>query len=190
MQTSEQIINQAASVIATGGTLLYPTDTIWGIGCDASNLDAIEKIYAIKQRDHSKSMLVLALAEWVETDFRPLADLFASDRPTTVIVNPNRLAHLPAIAPNLPAADGTIGIRVPRHSLCQQLLQRLGHPIVSTSANFSGQPSPQTFSDIDPMLIQRIDYCVPKLLAFDSHCTQGSRIVRLSTDNTITIIRD
>lgn len=190
MQPFEHILQQAATVLATGGIILYPTDTIWGIGCDAANPSAVEKIYAVKQRDHAKSMLVLALDEWVKADNPVLADLFASQRPTTVIVNPCLLPYMPTVASNLPAADGTVGIRVPRHDLCQQLLQRLGHPIVSTSANFSGQQSPSTFGDIASALTERIDYCVPNLSDFESHNSHGSRIVKMNSDNTITIIRD
>lgn len=191
MLAPETIVEQALRTLAAGGTLLYPTDTIWGIGCDAANADAIEKIYAIKQRDHSKSMLVLALQEWVECDSPRLNSLFASpDRPITVIVSPTILPSLPAVATNLPAADGTVGIRVPRHAFCQQLLRALGHPIVSTSANFSGQPSPSAYDEISPLLKQRIDYCVEPLAEFASGNSHGSRIVRLETDGTLTILRD
>lgn len=179
----EEIIRQTVEVLRNGGTVLYPTDTIWGIGCDARCAEAVEKIYAIKERDHSKSMLVLTEGgEW---------KVESGERPTTYIL-PREVwqgrMHLD-IADNLPAADGSLGIRVPRHVFCQEVLRRLGAPIVSTSANFSGRPSPRYYNEIDLALKQRVDYCVPPLAAFCSEETRGSRIVKVNADGSQTVIR-
>ena len=172
-----------------GQTLLYPTDTIWGIGCDATNADAVERIYAIKQRDHSKSMLILATGQMLSPHTPPEAlQLLHSTRPTTVIL-PVGMLNTP-IAPNLPAADGTVGVRLPQFAFCQQLLHALGSPLVSTSANLSGHPSPATYADIDPALKQRIDLCLPDHPAFHHPPVAPSRIVRLQPDGTLTTLRD
>ena len=178
------------SVLRQGLTLLYPTDTIWGIGCDATNADAVERIYAIKQRDHSKSMLVLATEQMLSPDLpsevRQL--LLHSSRPTTVIL-PVEMLAVP-IAHNLPAADGTVGVRIPQFAFCQQLLHELGNPLVSTSANLSGHPSPATYADIDPALKQRIDCCLPDHPSFHHPSVAPSRIVRLLPDGTLATLRE
>jgi len=160
------VINSAVAALNGGGTLLYPTDTIWGIGCDATNTAAVEKIYALKQRDHSKSMLILcediAMVErFIGRVGEEVATLLlSSGRPTTVIMP----STLDVLAGNLVAADGTIGVRIPNMLFCQGLLHALGRPIVSTSANLSGQPSPKSYSDIGADLLRRVDYCVPSSL--------------------------
>ena len=185
----QDILDDAFRTLREGGTLLYPTDTIWGIGCDACNADAVEKIYRIKQRDRHKSMLVLARTEWVTTDDDELQALLNAERPTTVILPLERLPSMPKLAHNLPAEDGTIGVRVPRHDFCQQLLALLGRPIVSTSANFSGQPSPKGYDDIALSLKEEIDYCVAPLPCFENGATTGSRIVKLMADGSLSILR-
>ena len=179
----EQIIAQTVEVLRCGGTILYPTDTIWGIGCDARNADAVEKIYSIKQRDHSKSMLVLVESRKLEVE--------GGERPTTYILPLSvwdGTMHL-EVAANLPAVDGSLGVRMPRHAFCQEVIRRLGAPLVSTSANFSGQPSPATYNDIDAALKLRVDYCVPPLAEFISAETRGSRIVKIGADGSKTVIR-
>lgn len=177
------VINSAVAALNGGGTLLYPTDTIWGIGCDATNTAAVEKIYALKQRDHSKSMLILcediAMVErFVGRVGEEVATLLlSSDRPTTVIMP----STLDVLAGNLVAADGTIGVRIPNMLFCQGLLHAFGRPIVSTSANLSGQPSPKSYSDIGADLLRRVDYCVPSSLEVPTD-GKGSRIVKLVHD--------
>ena len=175
----EEIIEKAVEVLRAGGTILYPTDTIWGIGCDAANAEAIEKIYQIKRRDHSKSMLVLA-EKAVHWEPEP-----GIKRPTTYIIDAAESGL--DLAPNLTAQDGTIGVRVPRHEFCQKLLHRLGKAIVSTSANFSGEASPQKYEDISERLKASVDYCVPPLPAFESGETQGSRIIKITPEGVIII---
>lgn len=176
------IVQKASEVLERGGLILYPTDTIWGIGCDATNAEAVERIYSIKQRDRSKSMLVLIPQEGYTHHL-----LDESERPTTLIVAAESLPM--EIADNLPAQDGTIGIRKPKHSLCEALLKTTGKPIVSTSANFSGQPSPANAGEIDPRLKECVDYCVPALAEFESGEQKASRILKIIGDE-ITVIRD
>jgi L-threonylcarbamoyladenylate synthase len=180
---SEEIIEQAVEVLQCGGTILYPTDTIWGIGCDARNQEAVQRIYAIKGRDRSKSMLLLVeRGKWIAED---------GERPTTYILPREQWQSLvgDVIANNLPAADGTLGIRVPNHHFCQELLRRLGVPIVSTSANLSGHPSPVNYADIEEEIKKRVDYCVPPMAEFLSNETRGSRIVKVGADGSLTTIR-
>ena len=187
------ILNSQFSILPAlrqGQTILYPTDTIWGIGCDATNPDAVERIYAIKQRDHSKSMLILATEQMLSSDLssevRQL--LLHSPRPTTVIL-PAALLATP-VAHNLPATDGTIGVRIPRFDFCQQLLVQLGSPLVSTSANLSGHPSPTCYADIAPELKQRIDLCLPDHPTFHHPLAAPSRILKLLPDGTLATLRD
>lgn len=176
-----EIIEQAIEVLQNGGLILYPTDTIWGIGCDATNAAAVERLYEIKQRDRSKSMLILIPTGTYQ---HPLAN---TERPTTFIVPTESLGQ--QIADNLAATDGTIGIRMPKHPFCEPLLHAFSKPIVSTSANFSGHPSPTTAADIDPELKGLVDYCVPALAEFESGEQKASKIIKI-TDNDIIVIRD
>ena len=206
------IIEHCAEILQRGGLLLYPTDTIWGLGCDARLGHAVEKIYALKRRDPSKSMLVLcADTGMVERHIGPVSDevshlLTASERPTTVIM-PVRLAATGQdegcdeglsqaaisgpgmLAHNLIAADGTIGVRIPKMEFCQRLLRALDAPIVSTSANISGRPSPTCFADIDKELKATVDYVVPQTME-GNHATAASRIVKIATDGSVITIRE
>lgn len=194
-----KVLDNALSVLARGGTMLYPTDTIWGIGCDATNEDAVEKIYALKERDHSKSMLVLCSdLDMVERFVGRVGDsvqqlLMSGDRPTTVILpigDCDRSLRLHnSLAGNLMAADGTIGVRIPRMDFCRRLLALFGNPVVSTSANFSGRPSPKCFGDIDPELIMGVDYCVPACFEQPSD-GRGSKIVKINSDGKLITIRE
>ena len=184
------VFERALQALHNGLTLLYPTDTIWGIGCDATNVSAIERIYAIKERDHGKSMLILASTDMLspEMPHEVQSLLLTSDRPTTVVV-PACYVVMP-LPQNLLAADGTVGIRVPHMDFCQVLLQALGHPIVSTSANLSGSPSPQCYADIANELKQRVDCCLPDLPEFRHPATGSSRILKVNPDGTLFTIRD
>ena len=183
------LIVKSLEALKAGKTLLYPTDTIWGIGCDATMEDAVERIYAIKERDHQKSMLVLATEEMLSaelpSDARQL--LLEKGRPTTVII-PTVMLTL-KVAANLPAQDGTIGVRIPRFSFCQELLHQLEHPIVSTSANLSGRTAPASYEDIVPAIHQRIDLDLPDDPSFHHEQQPSSRIVKLSPTGEIIIIR-
>ena len=186
----DSVISIVKETIVSGGTLLYPTDTIWGIGCDATNADAVEKIYAVKQRDHSKSMLVLCSdIEMVERFVGEVSEmvreeLMSEDRPTTVIMP----VGADLMAGNLKAADGTIGVRIPRMDFCQRMLGAFGRPVVSTSANLSGQPSPNCFAQIDESIKKAVDYVVPAEYEIASN-GQASRIVKFDADGAVTVIR-
>lgn len=185
----DSTIHSAVEALRQGRTLLYPTDTIWGIGCDATNAAAIELVYALKQRDHSKSMLILCsdvemlrryVADPTEEALRMVTE---SDRPTTVIFP--KAVGLPD---NLLAQDGSIGIRIPQTDFCQRLLQELGRPIVSTSANLSGEPSPACFDDISQALKSRVWHIVEDRPEYNRE-GQSSRIVKLSPTGEIIILR-
>ena len=178
-----EIIQQTVEVLLQGKTLLYPTDTIWGVGCDARNADAINRLYSLKERDHNKSMIVL-----VENNLNIPNQ---NERPTTYIL-PYSLWHDEMhleVADNIPAADGSLGIRIPKHHFCQEVIRRLGAPLVSTSANLSGHPSPKNYSEIEEELKRRVDFCVPPLPELLSEETRGSRIVKINADGSQTVIR-
>ncbi|WP_417431420.1 L-threonylcarbamoyladenylate synthase [Halpernia sp.] len=181
----ENIIN----ILKSGGTILYPTDTIWGIGCDATNIDAINKIFEIKKREASKSMIIL-----VENDKR-LQDLVdvpeiaweimdLSEKPVTIIYE---------TAKNLPkellAEDGSIGIRVVKNDFCKKLICKLNKPLVSTSANLSGFKSPMKFSDISDEIKNAVDFVVEDLEDKVSEFS-GSSIIKIWNDSRIKIIRE
>lgn len=185
-----ELFEQALKALSEGKTLLYPTDTIWGIGCDATCAEAVERIYAIKERDHSKSMLILASAEMLSPEMpgEVCRLLLASERPTTVVVPASYMT--PTLPQNLLATDGTVGVRVPRMDFCQTLLRLFGRPIVSTSANLSGRPSPQCYADIAEELKQRVDCCLPDLPEYRHLATGSSRILKVNPDGTIAVIRE
>src|SRR5471030_1234965 len=152
-------IAKSLKTLQEGGIILYPTDTIWGIGCDATNSEAVQKIYSLKKRDESKSMIILVdtenkLESYI-SEVNPLAyDLIEyAENPLTLV-----MPGAKNISPLLIAEDGSIGIRVARHDFCQQLIQRLRKPLVSTSANISGKSSPQNFGQVAQEIIDGVDY--------------------------------
>lgn len=182
-------IKLALDVLKNGGVILYPTDTIWGLGCDATNAEAVKKVYEIKQRSDSKSMLVLLdnpgyLTYYVKEVPEIAYDLIElADKPLTIIY-----PGAQKLAENLIAADGSIGIRFPNDDFCKQLIGRFKKPIVSTSANISGKPSPQHFQDIDKEVIEKVDFVV-KYRQDDFSPSQPSSIIKLSAKGEIVIIR-
>jgi L-threonylcarbamoyladenylate synthase len=182
-------VAKALKVLQAGGIILYPTDTIWGIGCDAGNEEAVKKIYALKQRDEAKSMIVLLdndnkLVSYV-SDVPDIAyDLIEyTENPLTLV-----MPGAKNLAKNLIAADGSIGLRVTKHQFCQQLIQRLRKPLVSTSANISGQPSPKNFNAVSPEIIDGVDYVVD-LEQYDLTEKRPSTIMRLEPDGRFEFIR-
>ena len=182
-------IQDCVNVLREGGLILYPTDTIWGIGCDACNNEAVQKIYSIKKRETGKSMLILAadtnmVDRYVQVFPEIAEELFdTSDTPLTIILPDAR-----NLAKDLPAEDGSVGIRIPDDSFCEELLRRFRRPIVSTSANFSGEPSPSWFGDINPDLIDKIDH-VAKWKQDDQSQNKASSIIKIDVDGTFKIIR-
>ena len=182
-------IKKAIEVLREGGIILYPTDTIWGIGCDATNEEAVEKLYAIKHRDKSKSMLILLdnpgkLQAYIQ-DVPDIAwDLFdLADKPLTIIFE-----NAKNLAPNLINSDGTIGIRITNEDFSRNLCMRFRKPIVSTSANIAGQDAPQNFNDIDPEIIDMVDYVV-EYRQDEMYKQTPSSIIKLGSSGKIDIIR-
>jgi Sua5/YciO/YrdC/YwlC family protein len=186
----EEEIKKACEVLKTGGVILYPTDTIWGIGCDATNEKAVKRIYEIKRRSDTKSMLVLVdspakLDFYVEEIPAIAYDLIElSDKPLTLIYSGAR-----NLAPNLIAQDGSIGIRVTNEAFSSTLCQRLRKPLVSTSANISGQPSPALFSEINEEIIRSVDYVV-NYRQNEKSGAKPSGIIQLGKDGLFKIIRE
>jgi len=186
----EEDILKSLEVLQKGGIILYPTDTIWGIGCDATNSKAVEKIYQLKKRVDNKSMLVLvdsdARIDRYVNDVPDIAWqlLEMADKPLTIIY-PNA-KNLPF---NLVADDGSIGIRVAKDEFCQKLIGKFRKPIVSTSAKISSQPSPKNFAAITAEIISGVDYVV-KLKQNSANNTKPSSIIRLGTGGLFEIIRN
>lgn len=182
-------LDTALHALRQGHTLLYPTDTLWGVGCDATLPQAVDKLYLLKRRDPAKAMLVLASEEMLSPALpTAVTDLLLhAPRPTTVVM-PARWLTLP-VALNLPAADGSLGVRIPRMYFCQKLLAALAHPIVSTSANLSGEPSPATYADISPAFRSRVDCCLPDSPDYPHAPAQPSRIVKVLPSGEVVVLR-
>ncbi len=188
-ETIEREAQKAAEVIRQGGIIVYPTDTIWGIGCDATDEKAVEKVFALKKRAESKSLIVLVgyedgLLRTVKTVPEPAWDIIRySQRPVTIIYD-----HPIGVAKNALAEDGSLGIRVTSDEFCRRLLEKMRRPLISTSANVSGQPSPACFAEIDPEVLSGADYAVDYRRG-DTRKAQASTIIKLTDDCRVTIIR-
>jgi len=182
-------VHKARTYIDSGGVILYPTDTIWGIGCDARNPSAVDRIYRIKQRSDSKSMLVLIngiqmLEHYLVTIPQQTQTILESAQKPTTIVFPGARN----LAENLLAEDGSLGIRISSDPFCRQLIELSGKPIVSTSANISGSPSPSLFSEIESQILSQVDYVV-NWRQEELEPAAPSAIVKLSNQGDITILR-
>jgi len=182
-------IEESVKALQNGGLILYPTDTIWGIGCDATNEKAVEKIYKLKQRANDKSMVILVADEKTITEYVTQPNLKIFDyikgiyKPTTVIYE-----GAVGLAPNVIAKDGTTAIRIVKDEFCKQLIRHFKKPIVSTSANISGYPPPIFFSDIDVAIKKGVDYIVQHRQD-DLIPSSPSAIIKWNTDGSLTIIR-
>ena len=182
-------IKQATEALRAGGIIVYPTDTIWGLGCDASNREAVAKFYALKQREDSKSMLVLLQSENLLPSYiKEVPDVAwelieAAVDPLTIIYPGAK-----NFAENLLADDGSIGIRITDDEFCIRLLDRFRKPIVSSSANISGRPSPSNFDEIEAEILEQADYVV-KWRQEDQSRSKASSIIKLGTGGEINIIR-
>lgn len=187
--TFEEDIRNAVEVLRRGGVILYPTDTVWGIGCDATNPKAVQRIYEIKRRADSKALIILLgnkneLYRYVDEVPDVAVELLdISVRPTTVIYD--RGINL---AENVTAADGSVAIRISSDRFCQQLCRGLRRPLVSTSANISSKPAPAIFKEISPEIINAVDY-VATHRRDDSSRALPSIIIKISADSTFKIIR-
>ena len=185
----KNIVDETCKVLENGGTILYPTDTIWGLGCDACNENAITRIYDIKHRDKGKSMLILVDSMEMMKNFTTsipeiAVDLIeAADRPLTIIYPEAK--NLPK---NLVAEDGSIGIRIVNDDFCREVIGLLGRPIVSTSANLSGCNPPLGFCDIANEIKSEVDYIVP-LRQDELSRNRNSDIVKVDESGNIQVIR-
>ena len=182
-------IKKALEILKSGGVILYPTDTIWGIGCDATNTEAVQRIYQIKKREDSKSMLVLMenpalLDRYVDEVPEVAWDLVEITTTPLTVIYPGAKN----LAKNLIAEDGTIGIRFTKEQFTSQLLQRFRRPLVSTSANISGEKSPTCFDDISEEIKSAVDYIV-EYRQDDTSPAQPSSIIKLGPGGQIDIIR-
>ena len=182
-------LRAACKVLREGGVILYPTDTIWGLGCDATNEAAVKRIFDIKRRADSKAMLVLAGSEvQIERHVEQVPEvawqlLEVADKPLTIIYPQAR-----GVAPSLVAEDGSIGIRLTHERFSNSLCMQLKRPIVSTSANFSGSPAPQSFGQIDKQLLTCVDYVVKYRQNETAQATPSS-IIKLGVGGEVEIIR-
>ena len=201
----EEVLEKAVEVLKDGGVILYPTDTIWGLGCDATNPDAVARIYLVKHRSDSKSLVLLAsdldqIARFVKEIPSIAIDLVeVNDRPMTIIY-PGAIAYpAPAegespkadryhLAFNAVAQDGSVGIRIPMMDFCRSMARKLGRPVVSTSANISGEPSPKKYSEIGEEITGAVDFTVdPRLEAGSTG--QASQILKIGLRGEVEIIR-
>ena len=192
-------IQKALEVLRNGGVILYPTDTVWGIGCDATDPEAVAKVYAIKNREDSKSLVLLSsdidmICRYVKEIPEMAVQLIeVNDKPMTIIYpgavvgkegekSPHCLAY------NAVAEDGTVGIRIPMMDFCQQLISRFGRPIVSTSANISGETTPKKFDEITEQIRSAVDFIVEPSLERGA-TGKSSSIIKVGLDYSIEIIR-
>ncbi len=182
-------IESCLEKLQQGGLILYPTDTVWGIGCDATNKEAVAKIYQLKKRSDNHAMIVLVADEREILHYVTQAELQIFDyikginRPTTVIYE-----GAIGLADNLMAEDGSVAIRICEDEFCKHLLKRFRKPLISTSANISGYPAPQCFKDIEPVIVNGVDYVV-NYRQDDTEYRKPSSIIKWEKDGTLSIIR-
>ena len=183
-------INKALQVLKKGGLILYPTDTVWGIGCDASNPEAVKKMYKLKQREDSKALICLVadddriLKKYVNKVPEVALDIIdITNKPTTIIYDDAQ-----NLAENLIAEDKTIAIRIPDEEFCYQLCRKLNGAVVSTSANISGNSVPKSFKEIASEVLKGVDYVVN--LQREKICNKPSSIIKLSNSSLVKIIRE
>ena len=191
--TREEDIRKAVETMRKGGVILYPTDTVWGIGCDATNVEAVKRVYEIKQRDDSKSLICLVDSDArMQRYFRNVPDVAwqlidslkdGDAKPTTLILD-----GAINLAPNLIAEDGSVGIRITNEPFSKELCYRFQKAIVSTSANISGEPAAQNYGDIDPRILEAVDYvCWSRRQEHKPHTP--SSIIRLRENGEVEIVR-
>ncbi|MBO6030273.1 MAG: threonylcarbamoyl-AMP synthase [Prevotella sp.] len=191
--TREEDIRKAVETMRKGGVILYPTDTVWGIGCDATNVEAVKRVYEIKQRDDSKALICLVDSDArLQRYFRQVPDVAwqlidslkeVDAKPTTLILD-----GAINLAENLIAEDGSIGIRITNEPFSKELCYRFQKAIVSTSANISGEPAAQNYCDIDPRILEAVDYvCWSRRQEHKPHTP--SSIIKLKENGEVTIIR-
>ncbi len=179
-------VTEMLASLQAGKTVLYPTDTVWGLGCDAKNSEAVKRIYQLKQREESKSLIILVdgismLKEYIgKLPEKALDILGKSEKPTTIIYEDAR-----NLAPNTIAADGTIAIRIVQNEFCKKVIAAFGSPIVSTSANISGEPTAKSFAEISSAIVNNVDYVVT--LYRDEVAEKSSTILKLAGEDVLVI---
>ena len=184
-----QEINNCIKILKEGGLILYPTDTVWGIGCDATNPEAVKKVYQLKKREDSKALICLVAHQaMLERHVREVPEVAydimdLATKPTTIVFDEPK-----GIAENIVAEDNTLAIRVASDKFCQYLINKFGKPIVSTSANISGEPTPKQFRDIAHETLKGVDYVV-NLPNINKHAVPSS-IIKLSNDGQVKVIRE
>ncbi len=185
----QEEVNKAVEVLRSGGIILYPTDTVWGIGCDATNAEAVEKIYALKGSVNKKGMIVLldeptTVGRYIRRVPEVAWDLLElSDKPLTLILD-----GAVGVAPNLIPEEGSLAVRVADHEFCRSVVRRLRRPLVSTSANFSGEPTPTTFEEIVEGIKSGVDHVVSPAVEGEP-TRKASSIMILHEDGTFKILR-
>ncbi|WP_299257010.1 L-threonylcarbamoyladenylate synthase [uncultured Aquimarina sp.] len=188
MEDHREEIEKTITILKRGGLILYPTDTVWGIGCDATNPGAIDKVYALKQRAEKKSLICLVsdfkmLQQYVEEVPEVAYDILKYAKKATTIIYDRPLR----VAENLIAEDNTLGIRVARDPFCSKLLRKFKRPIVSTSANISGKSTPRNLKEISKEILEGVDYVVN--LPLKNKDVKPSSIIKIGGDSTVKIIR-
>ena len=184
---AKKIFNQSIEALLNSHVILYPTDTVWGLGCDATSIDAVAKIFKLKNRVESKSLVVLVssikmLCSYVHKVPQKAIDIITTTKkPTTIIYNNPK-----GLAANAIASDNTIAIRIPSHDYCLELINKFGKPIISTSANISGESTPKSFSEISLPILEGVDYVVN--LEQDKITDKSSTILKI-VGNDIEVIR-
>ncbi|GHS90274.1 threonylcarbamoyl-AMP synthase [Bacteroidia bacterium] len=189
MKRLQETLQACADVLRLGGCMLYPTDTIWGLGCALSNTTAIRKILTIKHIEHPRSLIILAnsieqVRSYVECVPPEALQLIQTVTKPLTIIYP----HARGDARHVAADNGSIGIRIIQHPFCNALITQLNEPIISTSANFTGDPAPVAFNEINPQIVQTVDFIVPIQYDINPTC-QASQIVKINIDNTLIVIR-
>jgi L-threonylcarbamoyladenylate synthase len=185
----ENDIRECLAVLKNGGVILYPTDTIWGLGCDATNPAAVEKIFSIKSRDESKSLLILVDSEaMLDRYVKEIPEIVfeltgVSDKPMTIIYPSGK-----NLAQGVCSEDGSVGIRICHDEFCKELINRFRKPIVSTSANISGKPSPSVYGEIEKAVIEAADYAV-MYRRDDRRSNSASSVIKVDLNGTIKILR-
>jgi L-threonylcarbamoyladenylate synthase len=190
--TREEDIKRAVETMRKGGVILYPTDTVWGIGCDATNVEAVKRVYEIKQRDDSKALICLVdsdarmqryIRKVPDVAWQLIDSLSEGGKPTTLILD-----GAINLAENLIAEDGSIGIRITNEPFSKELCYRFQKAIVSTSANISGEPAAQNYCDIDPRIVEAVDYvCWSRRQEHKPHTP--SSIIKLKENGEVEVIR-
>ncbi len=184
----QEDINACIEVLKKGGIILYPTDTVWGLGCDATNADAVDALFSLKKRPSNKAMICLVsdfkmLNQYVEEVPEVAYDILKyATRPTTIVYEkPIRIAE------NLVSEEDTLGIRVPKNEFCTKLIRKFKKPIVSTSANFAGDPTPRNFKSINTAIKQSVGYVVQK--DYNKQKTNPSSVIKIGLSGEVKILR-